>query len=155
MFRCLQCGFVPREAAAFCPGCGTSSNSPVAYQTQTQGQVYQPTPTAGHHMMAAKGFGQIFGILPSVAFLTFLIDTMLFGGEALSLGAILPISVGVGCVLGFITYKAQMRWYGDDRESAIIKGLILALLTAIPTALPAAIYLPSGLLGLFHGFRRK
>ena len=58
-------------------------------------------------------------------------------------------------VLGLIAFKAQMRWYGDDRESAMIKGLILGLLTAIPTPLPALLYIPSGLLGMVHNFRRK
>jgi len=91
MFKCLHCGFVPREAAAFCPACGASFNAPMAYQGPNRGQVYQPMPPVGHHMMAARGFGQIFGILPSVTFLTFVIDMMLFGGEAMSLGAILPL----------------------------------------------------------------
>src|SRR5277367_3119218 len=59
-----------------------------------------------------------------------------------------------GIVLGFITYRAQMRWYGDDRESALIKGVIIGLLTAIPTPLPAILYLPSGLIGLIHMARR-
>jgi hypothetical protein len=47
-----------------------------------------------------------------------------------------------------------MRWYGDDAESARIKGLILGLLTAIPTPLPAVLYVPAGILGLVHNLRK-
>jgi hypothetical protein len=103
----------------------------------------------------ARGFGQTFGILPSMAFLTLVIDAMLFGAEAGTLGLSLPISCATGAALGIITFLAQRKWYGDDDESALIKGLILALLTAIPTPLPALIYVPSGIVGLIHNRRRK
>ncbi len=103
---------------------------------------------------ASRGFTQIFGLDPRIAFLTFVIDLMLFGGVVLTWGLLIPIALVVGIVLGFITYRAQMRWYGDDRESALIKGVIIGLLTAIPTPLPAILYIPSGLLGLIHMARR-
>jgi hypothetical protein len=103
---------------------------------------------------AARGFGQIFGIHPAMAFLTLIVDMMLFGGEVGTLGASLPISFAGGIVLAFITFRAQKR-YGDDTESAFIKALILGFLTAIPTALPAFIYVPSGVVGLVHNLRRK
>jgi hypothetical protein len=108
-----------------------------------------------HEQTAAtsRGFTQIFGLDPRIAFLTFVIDLMLFGGEVLTLGLLIPIALAVGIVLGFITYRAQMRWYGDDRESALIKGVIIGLLTAIPTPLPAILYVPSGLIGLIHMVR--
>jgi hypothetical protein len=61
----------------------------------------------------------------------------------------------VGIVLGFITYRAQRHWYRDDRESAIIKGLIVGLLTAIPTSLPGFLTIPSGVIGLVHMLHRK
>jgi len=57
--------------------------------------------------------------------------------------------------IGFITYRAQMKWYGDDSESAMIKAVMLALLTAIPTALPSFLYGTAGLIGLAHVLRRK
>jgi hypothetical protein len=107
------------------------------------------------HVGRARGFGQIFGLHPTIAFLALVVDLMLFGGEVLTLGELLPVSIGAGFVLGFITYLAQRRWYGDDKESASIKGLILGLLTAIPTPLPAALYIPSGIVGLIHNMRRK
>lgn len=91
------------------------------------------------HEAAARGFGQMFGIDPRMILLTFILDIMLFGGEAGTLGASLPISIAAGGVLGFITVLAQRKW-GDDTESAVIKGLILGLLTALPTPLPAVIY---------------
>lgn len=112
-------------------------------------------PQSSHHGVAARGLGQTFGILPSMALLTLVVDTMLFGAEAGSLGLSLPISCAAGGVLGVITFLAQRKWYGDDTESALIKGLILAFLTAIPTPLPALLYVPSGIVGFVHNLRRK
>jgi hypothetical protein len=101
----------------------------------------------------SRGFIQLFGLDPRVAFLTFIVDLMLFGGNVLTFGLLIPVSIIVGVVLGFVTYRAQIRWYGDDKESALIKGVIIGLLTAIPTPLPAVLYVPSGLLGLIHSVR--
>lgn len=98
----------------------------------------------------------MFGIDPRVAFLTFILDIMLFGAEAGTFGtSTVFFSVPAGLVLAYIAFKAQMKWYGDDRESAVIKGLILGLLTAIPTPLPAILYVPAGVLGLFHSIKRR
>jgi hypothetical protein len=80
---------------------------------------------------------------------------MLFGGQLITLGTSSLLSVPAGIVLGIITYKAQRHWYQDDRESAVIKGLIVALLTAIPTSLPGFLTIPSGVIGLVHMLRRK
>jgi hypothetical protein len=104
---------------------------------------------------SSRGFIQLFGLDPRIAFLTFVIDLMIFGGVTLTLGLLIPIALVAGIVLGFIAYRAQMKWYGDDREAALIKGLIVGLLTAIPTPLPAILYVPSGVLGLIHLVRRK
>jgi hypothetical protein len=98
----------------------------------------------------SRGFSQLFGLDPRIAFLMFVIDLMLFSGAVLTAGLLIPIALVAGIVLGFITYRAQMKWYGDDRDSALIKGIIVGLLTAIPTPLPAIVYLPSGVLGLIH-----
>jgi phage shock protein PspC (stress-responsive transcriptional regulator) len=103
----------------------------------------------------AGGLGQIFGLDPRVVVLTMVVDTMLFGGQLVTLGTSFLLSVPVGIVLGVITYKAQRHWYRDDRESALIKGLIVALLTAIPTSLPGFLTVPSGIIGLVHMIRRK
>jgi hypothetical protein len=100
-----------------------------------------------------RGFTQLFGLDPRIAFLMFVVDMMLFGGNVLTFGLLLPISVAAGLVLGFVTYRAQLKWYGDDRESALIKSMAVGLLTAIPTPLPAILYVPSGVLGLIHAAR--
>jgi len=106
---------------------------------------------AGRH----RGFAQIFGLDPRIAFLMFIVDSMLFGGSLLSLGLLVPVSVAAGIGLGFVTYRAQIKWYGDDRESALIKGAIVGLLTAIPTPLPVAVYLPAAVLGMIHSVQRR
>jgi hypothetical protein len=111
--------------------------------------------TYEHVPVSAHGFGQVFGLDPRVVLLTAIVDTMLFGGQFLTLGTSTLISLPVGIVLGFITYKAQRHWYRDDRESAIIKGLIVGLLTAIPTSLPGFLTIPSGVIGLVHMLHRK
>jgi hypothetical protein len=97
-----------------------------------------------------SGFAQVFGLDPRIALLTVVVDSMLFGGQVVTLGASTIISVPAGIVLGLITYRAQRHWYGDDRESAMLKGLIVGLLTAIPTSLPGLLTIPSGIVGLLH-----
>ena len=102
-----------------------------------------------HHVAKARGFSQIFGIHPGIAFLTLIVDLMLFGGDFVTAGALLPVSIGAGAVLGYISYLAQRKWYGDDKETALIKASILGLLTAIPVPLPAVLSLPAGWWGWF------
>lgn len=97
----------------------------------------------------------MFGLDPRVAFLTFLVDAMLFSGDVLSGGGLVLFSMFVGAVLGLVAYKAQMKWYGDDRDSALIKGIAVGLLTAIPVPLPAILSIPTGLVGLVHNLRKK
>jgi hypothetical protein len=121
----------------------------VAYMPQAIPAAYHP------HLAKAHGFGQIFGIHPSIAFLTVVVDLMLFGGEVATAGVLLPIAVGVGGVLGWITYLTQRKWYGDDKSSAMIKALTIGLLTAIPAPLPALLSIPAGLVGLVHTMRKK
>jgi hypothetical protein len=89
----------------------------------------------------------------------FLVDTMLFGEEGIAALAALPtggtsviaslmISTPFAALVGFVAYRAQMKWYGDDRESAAIKGAIVAILIAIPTLIPSVVYGPSAVLGI-------
>jgi len=112
----------------------------------------QSSPSPG---AVARGFGQTFGLLPSIAFLTLATDSMLFAGEVGTMGWSLPFSCATGAALGFITFLAQRKWYQDDNEAAAIKGLILAFLIAIPSPLPGILYVPCGIVGLVHGLRRK
>lgn len=100
----------------------------------------------------AAGFASRFGVHPAIALFTLCIDSMMFGAEAGSLGALLPLSLLVSGAVGYATYKGQQAWYGDSEESAKTKAVMLAVLTAIPTGLPVLLYLPAGVLGLF---RRK
>jgi hypothetical protein len=115
----------------------------------------QPPLRQGHDAAPHRGFGQLFGLDPRIAFLTFVVDMMLFGGTLASAGLLLPVCAGAGIVLGFITYRAQRRWYGDDPDAALIKAAIVGLLTAIPTPLPAVLYVPAGLLGLLTRLRSR
>jgi hypothetical protein len=80
---------------------------------------------------------------------------MLNAGDLLTAGVLLPVSIAAGVVLGYITYKAQLNWYGDDRESARIKAFVIGLLTAIPTPLPQLLYLPAGLIGLIQSLKLR
>jgi hypothetical protein len=94
-----------------------------------------------------EGFAQTFGVDFRIALLALVLDVMLFGGELVSFGALVIFSILAGGVFGFVTYKAQRAWYGDDHDNALIKGLVMGLLTAIPTPLPMFLYLPAGVVG--------
>jgi hypothetical protein len=128
------------------------------YETSTPFR-QEPRPTNAQPQHPSKSLDQIFGIDPRIAFLAFVVDLMLFGAGAatagLTLPLVLPLAIVAGVVLGRITYKAQMKWYGDDHDSAMIKASIIGLLTAIPVGIPAIVWLPSGLLGLLHNARKK
>jgi len=119
-------------------------------QSYPQQQPYPQKPSAGSvaHHMAARGFAQIFGIHPAVAFLTITVDLMMNFGTWGTLGALWIFTLPVGLVLGIIAYMAQKKWYGDDNESAAIKAMIVALLTAIPVPV-SPVLIPSGIVGLF------
>jgi hypothetical protein len=112
----------------------------------------QPYPLAHRQNLAARGFAQIFGLHPGMAFLTIVVDSMVFGGDIASAGLLLPVAFGAAAVLGVITFLAQRKHYGDENDAALIKALIVALLTAIPSPLPYVLFVPAGIVGLF---RRK
>ena len=80
---------------------------------------------------------------------------MLFTGTIMTMGALAPVAIIVGGALGFITYRAQRRFYGDDHDAALVKALAVALLTAIPVGLPAFLTVPSAVVGVVHTIRRK
>ena len=97
---------------------------------------------------SSRGLCQMFGLEPRMALLTVIIDLMVFGADTFSMELLLPLGIGVAVVLGFIVYLAQKKWYGDDKESALIKALIIFLLTAIPVPLGPFIAIPGGLIGI-------
>jgi len=147
---CSGCGAPVEDSNQYCGKCGSKASFPVPRFYN----VVPPVPQAHPHGFV-KGFAQMFGLDPRIAFLAFIVDMMLFSGDVLSGGGLVVFSVFAGAALGFITYKAQMRWYGDDKESALIKSVVLALLTAIPVPLHAILSIPSGILGLVHNLRKK
>lgn len=161
MPACPDCGVVTIETTRFCPSCGRDNQPMIRYQANNPPNPYRPqAPYAAPQAHAgSKTFDQIFGIDPRIAFLAFIVDLMLFGTEIATLGItlplLIPLSIAAGVVLGRIAYKAQIKWYGDDHDSAMIKAGIIGLLTAIPVGIPAIVWVPSGLLGLLHNARNK
>jgi hypothetical protein len=125
------------------------ASEPITYESSP------PAIPSNPHQVAARGFAQTFGLLPGMAFLTVATDIMLHSADVASAGLLIPFSIMGGGVLGYITYKSQMKFFGDDDEAAKIKALIVAFLTAIPSPLPYMLFIPAGLVGLVHSWRRK
>lgn len=154
MVACARCGAAMNDVSRFCGACGMDHSPARQYPGASVQQPWQSSAAPGHHI-ASRGFGQMFGLDPRIAFLAFVVDFMLFSGGAASVigtaGLALPIllfiSTMAGAALGFVTHKAQMKWYGDDSETALIKGVVVGLLTAIPVGIPAIVWVPSGILG--------
>jgi hypothetical protein len=113
-----------------------------------------PSSSANPHHLAARGFGQMFGLHPIPAITTLAVNAMIFGGQVVTMGALVPLALAAAVVLGVITYRSQMRFYGDDAEAARIKALAVGLLTAIPVGLPAFLTVPSAVVGVVHTLRR-
>ena len=153
MLFCTQCGSAMPDTHQYCGKCGRLIESSAVVPRAPR---FQRIPANNSGPQPAIGrFGQFFGLDPRVAFLTLIVDMMLNAGDLVSMGLLLPVSIGAGIVLGYLVYRAQINWYGDDHESAKIKGLVLGLLTAIPTPIPEILYIPAGIVGLFHGFLRN
>jgi hypothetical protein len=151
---CTNCCAVLQNAHHYCWKCGTKAETSAGFAgtpgSRLPDVVVQPRGPA-----SPRRFGQLFGLDPRLAFITLIVDTMLNAGDLATMGLLLPVSVGAGIVLGYIAYRAQISWYGDDKESAKIKAVILGLLTAIPTPLPEVLYVPAALIGFIHRFRNK
>jgi len=153
MHFCTQCGEAMQDTHQYCAECGNQCDTSALVPRGTRFQRIPGKNPGTEGSM--RRFGQLFGLDPRVAVLTLIVDIMLNGGDLASMGLLLPVSVAAGIVLGYVVYRAQRNWYGDDEESARIKAIILGLLTAIPTPIPEILYLPAGIVGLFHGFRRN
>ncbi len=102
-----------------------------------------------------SGIVQAFGLDVRVAILAVVVDFLVFGGDIATAGLLYPVELVASVVLGFITYRMQRAWYGDDHDSALIKALVVGLLTAIPVPVTVVIAGPAGLVGLLNPFRRK
>jgi hypothetical protein len=153
MFFCTQCGAAIQDTHQYCGKCGNQCDTSALVP---RGPRFQRVPNGNSGTEGSlRRFGRLFGLDPRVAVLTLIVDMMLNAGDLATMGLLLPVSMMAGIVLGFVVYRAQINWYGDDQESARIKAIILGLLTAIPTPIPEILYLPAGIVGLFHGFRRN
>jgi hypothetical protein len=151
MIHCTQCGASIYEGNQFCGKCGTKAETSAVVQHVPR---FWRVP-AKDQAAPPRRFSQVFGLDPRIAVLTLIIDMMLNAGDLLSMGLLVPVSMFAGIVLGYVVYKAQMNWYGDDPESAKIKAIVIGLLTAIPTPIPELLYLPAGLVGLFNRFWKR
>jgi hypothetical protein len=152
MLFCTHCGSAIQDTHEYCGKCGKQIDVSALVP---RGARFQRIPKEPGTVRPVGRFSQLFGLDPRVAFLTLIVDMMLNAGDLVSMGLLLPVSVAAGVVLAYVVYRAQINWYGDDKESARIKALILGLLTAIPTPIPEILYIPAGILGLFHGFLRN
>jgi hypothetical protein len=107
-----------------------------------------PDESMATHRNASQGLAQTFGLDPRAAILTVIVDLMVFGADTISFETLLPLGVAVAAVLGYIVYRIQRSSYGDEKESAVTKGLIIFLLTAIPVPLSPIIAIPGGVIGV-------
>jgi hypothetical protein len=120
------------------------SNTPVVERTTKL-----PAKSSG------RGFVAAFALDFRAALLMFMVDIMVFGGDAFTLGLLIPIGICVGAVLAFITYKIQIRYAEDDHDAALIKSVAVGLLTAIPTPVGPFLAVPAGIFGLVTRFKRS
>jgi hypothetical protein len=152
MFYCTQCGAGIQETHFYCGKCGAQADTSAVIP---RGPSYRRVSGAAEGGKSIVRLGDHFGLDPRIAFAALIVDMMLNAGDVLSAGLLLPVSIMAGAVLGYVTYRAQINWYGDDPESAKIKAIILGLLTAIPTPLPEILYIPAGVIGMLRSFWRK
>jgi hypothetical protein len=153
MVFCTQCGAAIQTTYLYCAKCGAQADTSAVRRRQPNfRRVVSGAENEGGLM---RRFGRLFGLDPRIAFAALIVDMMLNAGDIVSMGMLLPLSLAAGVVLGYVTYRAQINWYGDDLESAKIKAIVVGLLTAIPTPLPELLYIPAGVVGLVRAFWRK
>ena len=153
MVFCTQCGAAVQTTYLYCAKCGAQADTSAVMRRQPNFRRVVDGVENGGGLI--RRFGRLFGLDPRIAFAALIVDMMLNAGDIVSMGMLLPLSIAAGVVLGYVTYRAQINWYGDDPESAKIKAVILGLLTAIPTPLPELLYIPAGVVGLVRAFWRK
>ncbi len=119
------------------------------------GGTWAPPGAAPASTLATHGGGlvQTFGLDFRVAMLAVIVDVMAFSADVVSAGLLYPIEIVSALILGVITYKIQRAWYGDDRDSAVIKALVIALVTAIPVPISPLLAGPAGILGILRAMR--
>lgn len=103
---------------------------------------------------AGRGLAQTFGLDARAAALTVIVDGMATSASIASMGLLVPVELFCGVTLSVIVYKMQRTWYGDDHNSALIKGMVIGLLTAIPVATTPIVIAYAGIGGLM-GLTKK
>src|SRR5689334_11264031 len=109
MIHCTQCAASIQEGNQFCGKCGAKAESSAVVRRAAR---FWRVPAKDQAAVPQRGFSQVYGLDPRIAFLTLIIDMMLNAGDLLSMGMLVPISMVAGVVLGFVVYKAQINWYG-------------------------------------------
>jgi hypothetical protein len=103
---------------------------------------------------ASRGLAAMFGLDIRAAVLTILVDLMVVSIDTVSFETLLPLGILIAAILAFIVYRIQIE-YGDDKQSAMTKCLIIGLLTAIPAPLSPLVAIPGGLLGIVKAIRHR
>lgn len=144
---CPRCGTSVHGFGNFCTTCGAGI---ARAHDQTQAAGLSP------HRVAARGFGQAFGLHPILALTAIVTDCMVSAVDFATIGVSAPVLwLIAGIFMGIIVFMGQKKWAGDDPESAFIKALIVSFLVALPTPFPSFLTIPSGIVGMVQVMRRK
>jgi hypothetical protein len=107
------------------------------------------------HANASRSLAGLFDLNISVAVLAIVADVVLFAGDVCTLGGMTPIIFFFAIVLGVITYLIQTNWHRDDRNSALIKSLIIFFLTALPGPITPLFAVPAALVSVVRKIRGR
>jgi hypothetical protein len=102
-------------------------------------------------MKALDSLCQTFGLHPVVGFSLFIVDSVLFASEVVTIDATWALTVPIGLALTIPAILLQKRVYGDSWRAAVGKGLIVGILTAIPLPIASLMTLTGGVLGTARG----
>src|ERR1022692_834641 len=86
MLVCAHCRRETHENSRFCSVCGKPVSSATQMQKMQSHQVATYPLPYDRAAVSVGSFGQVFGLDPRVVFLTTVVDTMLFGGQFITLG---------------------------------------------------------------------
>lgn len=151
MFKCSNCSSQFTTPTSACTKCGM----PMSLEPQQEDVASDAAriPREWNLPQAiTRGFLRVFGLHPGIAIGTILVNLVLFGVNLMALiiaahtdNRAIPVAIGIsveiGALAGYLSYLGQIKWYGDDRETAMVKGTVTGVITAIPT----------GLLGMLFG----
>src|SRR5579872_3680799 len=92
---CTKCGTILQAAHQYCWSCGTRAETAARTPGRPSPQV-PSVPTQPPKPASPVKFGQMFGLDPRIAFLTLIVDMMLNAGDVITMGLLLPVSIGAG-----------------------------------------------------------